>query len=576
MTHGRFGGDGAPPRKCNLPYCYMTRSIIPILVLIGAPLAGKCVAANITAAGLTPALVQSAINSARNGDTVILPAGTPMAWTSSVTINKPISVIGAGIDQTVITANKVTPIGINVRHDTGTGDVPFPRLSGLTIQGMPGKAWVGAGGHKAGILFSVYGSTTKFRVDHLKIDSVNGSNLFVVNGPLGVFDHCRFGLRGQATSWVRHPNWNGITGWGDGSWADGPHWAETDKAVYFEDCVWTGGAGGAGNDADNGGRFVIRHSRLSCHVGGHGTESTQRARGTRLVEFYNCISDATGLSINDKPQQVRSGAVSTFNNIFINWKHDPHVFGGGMLARACNSFPPWGMADGVNQWDSNTGMVYQSGTVSAVSFGTTVTIPIAGTTALPANMYKGYVLRRIGGKGGGSVASQITSTLPSTGGTPNTMSITYSPALMSKSMSFGTGARFEIRRVDVILDEPGRGKGDLLRGGSNRLAPTNTVLGGSVWPRNAAEGIYSWNNHQMSLTGPLANGFGLGITGPTKDGRETFSGVIRPGYPQITSPTLAQRRIGPDDSMGETTSFYVETSEVYGAPYPHPLTQSAR
>ena len=195
-------------RNYNLPHTVnMRRSIIPILVLIGAPLAGKCVAANITAAGLTPALVQSAINSASNGDTVILPAGTPMAWTSSVTINKPINVIGAGIGQTVITANKVTPIGINVRHDTGTGDLPFPRLSGLTIQGMPGNA-------KAGVLFTVYGSTTKFRVDHLEIDSVNGSNLFVVNGPIGVFDHCRFGLHGQATSWVRHPNWNGIIGWG--------------------------------------------------------------------------------------------------------------------------------------------------------------------------------------------------------------------------------------------------------------------------------------------------------------------------------------------------------------------------
>ena len=56
-----------------------------------------------TAASPAQTDVQGCVNAATDGDTINVPAG-PATWTSPVTwTNKAIAVIGAGIDQTVIT-----------------------------------------------------------------------------------------------------------------------------------------------------------------------------------------------------------------------------------------------------------------------------------------------------------------------------------------------------------------------------------------------------------------------------------------------------------------------------------------
>ena len=54
----------------------------------------------ITADGVDFASVKSAIAKAHDGDTVIIPAGTA-TWTKTLTVNKNISLVGAGIDQTI-------------------------------------------------------------------------------------------------------------------------------------------------------------------------------------------------------------------------------------------------------------------------------------------------------------------------------------------------------------------------------------------------------------------------------------------------------------------------------------------
>src|SRR5262245_43165457 len=52
--------------------------------------------------------VQAAVNAAKNGDTVIIPAGTN-TWTTGVTVRyKTLTIIGAGIDRTLITNNVST------------------------------------------------------------------------------------------------------------------------------------------------------------------------------------------------------------------------------------------------------------------------------------------------------------------------------------------------------------------------------------------------------------------------------------------------------------------------------------
>ena len=64
-------------------------------------------------------------------------------------------------------------------------------------------------------------------------------------------------------------------------------------------------------------------------------------------------------------------------------------------------------------------------------------------------------------------------------------------------MTFNTGDAFEINKLLAALDQPGRGKGEL-------LADKDPVVTGS-WPHQALEPIYAWantynNSRQLDVT----------------------------------------------------------------------------
>ena len=65
---------------------------------------GSSVFGSIVATDTSQVSVQAAVNRASDGDTVIVPAGSS-TWTSRVYIgNKAITILGAGIGQTIITS----------------------------------------------------------------------------------------------------------------------------------------------------------------------------------------------------------------------------------------------------------------------------------------------------------------------------------------------------------------------------------------------------------------------------------------------------------------------------------------
>ena len=107
-----------------------------ILVLIIFLLAAfKINAATNTAASASLADVTSAYALCSDGDILSVPAGTA-TWTSTFTINKAIQLIGAGIDQTIITdgtGNNTQLIVWNTVSNT------LPRLSGFTFTGPGGS-----------------------------------------------------------------------------------------------------------------------------------------------------------------------------------------------------------------------------------------------------------------------------------------------------------------------------------------------------------------------------------------------------------------------------------------------------
>ena len=72
------------------------------LVLVCVFLPVGALAATRTAASCSRADVATAVNSAGDGDTIVIPAGT-CTWTTNLTIsNKILTLQGAGMDQTVI------------------------------------------------------------------------------------------------------------------------------------------------------------------------------------------------------------------------------------------------------------------------------------------------------------------------------------------------------------------------------------------------------------------------------------------------------------------------------------------
>ena len=126
---------------------------LPFIFLLIALFAVKTHAATVTAASCNASDVQTAVNSASNGDTVMIPACSQTNWSSTVTITKGITLQGAGQGQTIL--------GDNVPKDNASNNctggplfnwtVNAPnsfRMTGMTIVGVATDPEVCAGPYR--------------------------------------------------------------------------------------------------------------------------------------------------------------------------------------------------------------------------------------------------------------------------------------------------------------------------------------------------------------------------------------------------------------------------------------------
>src|SRR5205807_4668340 len=92
--------------------------------------------ATVQAASCQEAHVSAAVSSARDGDTVVIPAGNCTWNTTLVISNLSISLIGAGVGQTVITSGTGTSTGLLIDVTTkaaGGSPAGFFRISGFSL-----------------------------------------------------------------------------------------------------------------------------------------------------------------------------------------------------------------------------------------------------------------------------------------------------------------------------------------------------------------------------------------------------------------------------------------------------------
>jgi len=487
-------------------------------------------ATTISATSPSFAAVSAAISSAHNGDTVIVPAGTA-SWTSPLVITKGITLKGqttisnAGTstasanDQTVIRNNNTVTSAPGLISATLTASQSL-RITGITFQ-------VGTSTNvsNTGIVTIRSQDTSpsmNVRIDDCHFDRVLGHNICILGWIYGVADHNLFSCQqNAATFWLQEDAYGGKT-LGHGAYADYP-WFGTNKFFFIETntIVGNGVLPTSGTiDSGFGARWVARYNCfINAKPGGHGTEGN--SRGTRAKEVYNNQFHWTG-SLGSESDSWRSGSGLVHDN-----SYDGNNSGSGFFSAIQNyrSFSAvWnyiapGVADGSSHFDERDtvgngnyvqgqkAFVFDSGTTNAsnttgnqffsingnqlsVAYGTVVDT----TKHWTANQWVGFSVRSPNFKNGapsplGNVLGTGSQVIHNTSNT-----IYYSPYTggdRGPKLLFPSGTPYQILKPLAAVDQVGRGKGDLITGGTTW---TNSVTGGPDWPHQALEPIFFWNN----------------------------------------------------------------------------------
>ncbi len=268
-----------------------------LLLLLAAPPAQ---AATINAASCSQADVQAAINSASAGDVLMIPSRN-CTWTSAVNVSKPLSIMGAGSGNTILTASGGMPDGFfNITGFTASSLV---RVSGFTFQMTN---WTPAAAIRVhDMAGGVHGG--QIRIDHNTFHFGNVPITF--DHMKGLIDHNYFynGIQSIGFSAGSRAN-------ADASWASLD--AGTVEALFIEDNHFITNASYTlpytqeQIGTHNGGKLVVRFNDFTatdvpdtlgtytpfmahgsadggCGGAGYWQASSCQRRGQSVIEFYN-------------------------------------------------------------------------------------------------------------------------------------------------------------------------------------------------------------------------------------------------------------------------------------------------
>lgn len=291
-------------------------------------------ASTVTAASCNANDVQAALNQARVGDTVYIPAGT-CRWTTGVSWAAPANVTLLGAGTSAIGGGDQTVIIDDIAADQPVLNISVPstgvfRLSGFTFQS-------GSGSTKDAGTITIRGPGT-IRVDHCHWNMTSSANyrgLYPINGVFGVAHENILDFTGL-NSWYFH---NGRSGTGDSPHFMGNYeWSlptgfGTADFFFLEDNQ-INGIGGFQNatrvwDLFTASRAVARFNTFTASTMGeqHGTGHAPDDRGPRAMEVYgNTAQMAVGQSepnFTMTENQTGGGliwgnqATNAYKNIFL-------------------------------------------------------------------------------------------------------------------------------------------------------------------------------------------------------------------------------------------------------------------
>ena len=478
---------------------------------------GNALAATLLANSVSWQDVAAATAAAVTGDTVLVPAGTA-TWTNRIGIyNKGITLRGAGTNSTIII------------DENPISRVNQPSLFDIIWQGTNGGMFDMSG-------FQLRGGTTNTSTLIVGMLRIVASNNMTNDSVWRIHNNYWNQPRGrpmQMRAWsglVDSNYFNLIPGqsgmscdnritsneFGDRSWNQAPP-AGTTNLVYIEhNSIICPSGSKALIDGFGGARYAVRYNDiLNRSAENHGTESTQRARSGRYMEIYGNTFTHTGGASGEYCVLFRGGSGVVFSNTVVGaWP--------GFLKMvyflSLEGHSPWNAANGTNVWDVNVaGGPFESGTHN----GTNGSVNLVDTTKTwTVDQWQKYSVIDYSQTFTNAGSIQNFSGLISAN---TATSITIDPPQPTiEKWTWNVGDVYRIWRVDIGLDAPGRGAGDLLSGGSSVVPPTPTT-----WPNEIDEPIHYWAN-----TGAGAVTAGLY---PVIAGRD-YTNVVKAGYVPLVNP----------------------------------------
>jgi hypothetical protein len=522
--------------------------------------------------------VAAAILQVRDGDTVVVPdtrslPGGAASWTSrinvtvGITIKGQTTITGAGTSSPAIADNTII-LDNSPRNGPQSGLVQFNltptqqcRITGFTFR--PGTSNILNQNGVVQLTSSGTAANYTMRVDHCHFDHVKSRSIQISGWCMGVADHNVVRAEGNSQClYVRHTGYNNGAGLGHESWADYPYFGTRnffffeDNSVYGNGIAPTSGA----SDATVGARFVIRHNYWeNARPGWHGTEG--RDRGTRAVEVYNNTSYWTIAA----SASARSGNALYHDNTWDGHNKGIPVHNTIALFRAEGAGGiyggAYGSADGTSPWDRNdtegNGTYVQGHPPHLFARGTVTTTAAGGTlndsTANWApNRWIGYSVTNKNPAAPSYLKGSVI-----TGNTATQISYIYYPTSdRGPQLVFRAGDAYEIHRCLTVLDQPGRGKGDLC--GGTAEDPINLLTGTPFWTHELIEPSFSWNN----VYTPTNTAWGFGSQYPQcVEGRDFYN--LGMGFPPNSTPLQVSAILSPMVNGVQYNRTYT---------YPHPYT----
>jgi hypothetical protein len=334
-----------------------------LMVIVLAGLFSPASAGTINAVSCSQTHVQAAVDSARDGDVVNIPAGS-CTWATHVGFDtKDIVIRGAGIGQTVITRDGgdngyIFWIGIS---NSSKGSF---RITNMTL----------AGNVITSIIYITSGSVTavpagRWRVDNIYFNFPTGQRSGVHSAGVnyGVVDHNTFNWRDGVA--IRQANGLNTECYG-GSPLNGdfqnsqPLDLGTDKFMFVEDNSFISNDGRpviAYDASAGGGRVVFRNNTVT---GGffynHWTRGCELA--AQVMEIYN--NTFVGTSAYGAPIgagymiRLEAGTGVIYNNTAQNFRvssNAPYVILDDRRAEKSEATPFLGACDGTKSHDGNAG-----------------------------------------------------------------------------------------------------------------------------------------------------------------------------------------------------------------------------